>query len=259
LECSQMQELITAYADGELDASQRQTTEKHLAECERCAGVLASLTAMKSVMGADALVFNAPGSLVKRIDSLIDKAADPTAKRDPAQPRIRSKWWPISVAAAVVLAGGIAAYFAFAPSAQQRLEAEAALDHQQAVAANHLVDTTTTDPQKLAQWFSTKGSFVPTIPGHMPAGMVLIGGRLDRLAGHPVATLVFRNGTTVAGFFQWPSSAAQSAASSATIGGADVAAWNTGNVGFAIVSTTSGPAGLADFAQLFTADGCGPH
>jgi anti-sigma factor RsiW len=254
-----MQERITAYADGELDATQRQATEKHLAECERCAGVLASLTAMKSAMRADALLFNAPGALIKQIDSLIDKAAaDPTIKPDPARPRIRTKWWPIGIAAAVILAGGIAAYFAFIPSAQQRLEAEAAQDHQQAVAAHHLVDTTTSDPQQLAQWFTAKGCFVPAIPIRMPVNMVLVGGRLDHLNGHPVATLVFRNGATVADVFQWPSNAPPSAATASTIGGASVASWNTGTSGFAIVSTAA-PAGLQDFVQLFITDGCGPH
>ena len=74
-----MQELITAYADGELQGADRQATEKHLADCALCAGVLASVTAMKSVMKADALMFNAPGSLLKRIDTLIEKTIDPAA------------------------------------------------------------------------------------------------------------------------------------------------------------------------------------
>ena len=252
-----MQDLITAYADGELQGADRQATEKHLSECALCAGVLANVTAMKSAMKADALKFNAPGALLKRIDSLIEKTIEPATKAANQRPTARTKWVPVALAAGA-LGALIAAYFLFWPSARQQLEANAVADHQRAVQTNHLVEITTSDPKTLSTWFSTRINFSPMIPPHLPAGTTLVGGRVDKINNQPVAAIVFRTGSNTADVFQSPSHNGASPASSDTINGANVTAWNSGGISFAVVSDTGAEAN-PDITALFTAQGCGPQ
>jgi anti-sigma factor RsiW len=261
-----MQELITAYADGELEPTQRDATERHLAQCPACAVTLANLTAMKASMRADALLFNAPGALVKRIDALIDKTAgprnDPQNKPTPTQPKIGPKswpkWWPAGLAASVLVAGGIAAYLLFWPNARQRLDAEAVAAHQRAVATNHLVDFATNDPQKLSAWFSAQISFAPMVPNRILANMTLVGGRLDALDGNRVAVVVFRDGTNVAEAFEFPSRAAADGPTSESTGGANVTSRNTGAMGLIFLSE-GGPESAFNLSSMFTVDGCSTH
>jgi anti-sigma factor RsiW len=253
-----MQELITAYADGELEPTKRGATERHVAGCATCAAVLANLTAMKAAMGADALLFNAPGSLVKRIDSIIDKAAGPAGKTQPGKPRITPKWLPPTLGAGLVVAGAIAAYLYLAPSARERLDAEAAAAHQRAVAANHLVDFATNDPKVLAAWFTSHGSFAPMIPNQIPNTMTLVGGRMDTISGNHVAALVFRDGGNTSEVFQWPSQQGADGPASETVGNAHLTSWNDGNRNF-IALSEGGPTSVFNVSALFTVDRCGSH
>jgi anti-sigma factor RsiW len=251
-----MQELITAYADGELDQAQRETTQHHLAECAACAAALASLTALKSAMRADALLFNAPGELAKRIDSLIDKTVGPVSKAQPAKPTFTPKWLPTSLAAGLLLAGAIAAYLYFTPSTRERLDADAVAAHQRALSTNHLVDIATNDPQKLSAWFGSNSGFAPMIPNQVPQTMTLLGGRLDTLDGTRVAALVFRDGANLAEVFQWPASQTPDGPSSESKGNAHLTSWNDGARNFIALSEGS-PVSIITLTGLFTPDRCG--
>jgi anti-sigma factor RsiW len=253
-----MQDLITAYADGELEPTRRDATERHVAGCAACAAILANLTAMKAAMRADALLFNAPGSLVKRIDSLIDKTAGPTGKSQPGKPKMIPKWLPPALAASVLLAAAIGAYIYFTPTARQRLDAEAAADHQRAVGANHLVDFATNDPKKLADWFASKGNSFLMIPNQIPKTMTLIGGRTTTLNGQCVAAIVFQEGSNTAVVFQWPHQQPAEDAASETVGNAHVTSWGDGNRSF-IALSEGGPTPVFDAISLFTVDRCGTH
>ena len=259
LDCKQVLELMTAFADGEVDAGQRDAVTRHLDQCRPCSLELANLNSLKSAMRADALLFNAPGALVKRVNSLIDKAADPADKPAPARPTPRLKWLPLAAAAGVVVAAGVAAYVLFMPSAQQRMEKLAVAEHQRAVQSQHLVDFATSDPQKMIAWFTSNSKLTPPmVPYRMAAGFVLVGGRLDSLGDRPVAALVFRYGTSVADVFQWPSNDPAGAISSDNIGGSNVSAWNNGTMSFCAVAE-GGPDSSASIPSMFTIDSCSPH
>jgi anti-sigma factor RsiW len=257
LDCKKVLELMTAYADGEVDAVQRDTITRHLDQCRTCSLELANLNSLKSAMRADALLFNAPGALVKRVNSLIDKAADPAGKPARAAPRL--KWLPMAAAAGFVVAAGVAAYVLFVPSAQRRMEKLAVAEHQRAVQSEHLVDFATSDPQKMIGWFTSNSKLTPPmVPYRLAPGFVLVGGRLDSLGDRPVAALVFRNGTNMADVFQWPSNDLPGAINSDNIGGSNVSAWNNGTMSFCAV-TDGGPGSSAAIPEMFTIDSCSPH
>src|SRR5262249_152037 len=144
------------------------------------------------------------------------------------------------------------------PNSRQRLDSEAAAAHQRAIGANHLVDFATNDPQKLADWFASKGINGMMIPAQVPKTMTLVGGRMDSLNGQGVAAVVFRDGTNVAEGFQWPSQQAAQDAASETIGNAHVTSWGDGNRNF-IALSEGGPTLVFNVSSLFTIDRCGAH
>ena len=89
MECNQLRELITAYADGELDPQQRVEAERHLGQCPQCSQALKNISTLKTALRADALLFNVPGALRKKLETIVNKAADPPAdtKPKPSRPR----------------------------------------------------------------------------------------------------------------------------------------------------------------------------
>jgi len=48
--CDRIEELLTAYADGELRPEEREAVERHIRACPACAGLLASLRAADSAL-----------------------------------------------------------------------------------------------------------------------------------------------------------------------------------------------------------------
>ena len=112
MECNQMRELISAYADGELDAQQRAQAERHLGDCTECSRALEDISAMKTAMRNDVLLFNVPGALRKKIESMVAKAADPPAHAKPktSRPILQLKHVLVATAAGLALAAGITGY-----------------------------------------------------------------------------------------------------------------------------------------------------
>ena len=64
MDCNQVQELISAYADGELDGQRRAAADRHLADCSAIRSArLDSISSLKTAMGDVTLLYNVPGTL----------------------------------------------------------------------------------------------------------------------------------------------------------------------------------------------------
>jgi len=259
MDCKQVINLISAYADGELDSTQRADAEKHIGQCAECGKALESINALKGAMRNDGLVFNAPGSLAKRVSSLLDKAIDPTGAKPGARVSrfLQPKW--IALAASVLVVSGIvSSYLALRPSAQQRMEAQAVARYQQSIQSNHVVDFASSDPKAVRSWLTGKLSFTPLVPNQPMAGYTLAGARIEKLEEQSVAAVVYRSGSHIAEIFQWPETGEMSSSAGHAPGGLNVSSWGASGWGFVAVSDDSGPptAGVSD---IFTVDGCAPH
>lgn len=259
MDCKQAIEIISAYADGELDSNQRADAERHIGQCAQCGQALEGIQALKNAMRVDALKFNAPGPLLKRVGSLLDKAVDPPGTKPPPRQRwmTRPKW--IAFAAGVLgIAALVTIYLTLWPSSRQRIEAEAVARYQQTVQANNVVEIASSDPKTVINWFAGKLNFTPLPPNQPPVGFTLVGGRVDNLGGQAVAALVYRNGSHLSQIFEWPASGTPSQGSPRSVGGLSVASWNGSDWAFCAVSDDAATP-VAGFSNLFTEPGCGPR
>jgi anti-sigma factor RsiW len=257
MECNQMRELISAYADGELDAKERAEAERHLGGCAECSRSLETISALKAAMRDDVLLFNVPGALKKKIETMVAKAADPPtgAKGKPSRPILQLKHVIFATAACLALAAGITGYLMW-PSARQKIEAQAVGDFKQSMSGNPVVGIVSSDPPTVLRWLGTRLSFSPVTPNRLPVGYALAGGRVDSIEGRNVAVLVYRNGSGTSDLFQWPSGSAVGPGTADAIQGLGAMAWNAAGMNFCVVSD-EGVAAVNEMSSMVISQGCG--
>ena len=77
IDCEHVWQHISAYIDGEIDASQRVEIDRHLETCEICSAVLDS-TRNVVVLIADNRVFELPAGFSDRLHARLDKEIELT-------------------------------------------------------------------------------------------------------------------------------------------------------------------------------------
>jgi len=163
-----------------------------------------------------------------------------------AQPRWRwLAWpqWPAWLVGGSGFAGGLAAAFAlmllaghFTPGAGgPEIDAELTASHVRSLMAGHLTDVTSTDQHTVKPWFQGKLNYSPPVQDFAAEGFPLAGGRLDYLAGRPVAALVYHRQQHVINVFVWPATEAEPQQLMAHQG-YNVLGWRDGGMQFFAVS-----------------------
>jgi anti-sigma factor RsiW len=201
LKCDDVQHLIDAYIDDELDLVKTVEVEQHLQDCIDCAKMYKERQLVQAAIHTGMLYHKAPAHLQKRIQSSLRQANKDSAPRT-------MPWRLFSVAAAliviIVMAWSLVPFFSLS-TVNEPLVQEVLSSHVRSLMANHLVDVASTDQHTVKPWFDGKLDFSPPVVDLASQGFPLVGGRLDYLNNRPVAALVYKYRNHYINLFIWPS------------------------------------------------------
>ena len=238
MECKHSQEWMSAYVDGELDATTQIQVEIHLAGCARCAQTLAQLTALQSEIAAQATSHTAPEALQKRVCAAI------TAQRQDRSARKPNPWqWNWLTAGAAGLAAAIVLTTALnllSVSQGDLLAQEVAASHFRSLMPNHLADVTSSDQHAVKPWFAGKLDFSPPVVDLAQQGYPLIGGRLDYLDRRAVAAIVYQHRKHIINLYVWPATERDTPPLASSRQGYQFLRWRQGGMQFFAVSDLNG-------------------
>jgi anti-sigma factor RsiW len=238
MNCETARLLLQAELDGELDAAAAVALGEHVADCAECATLRDELAALSLRARTELTRHAAPDRLRQAI----------LAMRPAAEPRARRRPWGhgASFAAGMALAAGIAVVVLL-PRAAPVPDLVAA--HIRALQPGHLMDVVSTDQHTVKPWFDGRLDYAPPVRDFAAQGFPLIGGRLDYVAGRPVAVLAYRRAKHLIDLFVWPGTGPDA---SRTARGYNVVAWSQDGMAFRAVSDLNASE-LQDFAALWRA------
>jgi len=196
MNCGEIEPLLGAYLDGELDLMHSLEVEAHLGGCGPCSRALDNQKQVARAVSAAAR-YPAPPGLRRRL-------AQPAMGRPgPGTHGNHARW--LAIAAGLALAS--VAVWRLAPvqgGSGDRLEQEIVANHVRSLLADHLLDMPSSDRQRIQPWFGGKLDYAPSVEDISAQGFGLLGGRLDYLGGRTVAALVYQRQGHVINVFVWP-------------------------------------------------------
>ncbi len=229
----EMQELLPAYLDKELDISTTMALQRHLDHCPECQREYAQQSALSARVKQEAIYFEAPAPLSKRIAAALPQE----------RPRLRrTKYWSFDWfnAGAALMTLAMAAWsiglYVNTPSASQRLTEEVIANHVRSLQVDHLSDVASSDQHTIKPWFNGKLDFSPPVIDLAPQGFALVGGRLDYLRGHAVAVLIYRRNQHPINLYVWPISAHDTALQEQFLQGYHLAHWTQHGMAYWAIS-----------------------
>jgi len=195
MKCTDASILLSAYTDGETSMLQGHSVKRHLQRCGNCAATYEQMLALRARIRAEAPRHSTPPELRARVLATLDAVRAST----PAPVRTRAaneRWRWLSGG---VLAGCAATVLAWVVGtavidwrANEDLAVEAVNMHVRATLGNQLIQVASSDRHTVKPWLSARLDYSPPVRDLAQDGFALIGGRIDYLDRHPVATLVYR-------------------------------------------------------------------
>ena len=187
MRCDDVLSDLQAYGDGELARLRRFAIRHHLHGCARCAGLEREAREVRQRIRANAPRFAAPATLRSKVASLVDTAD----KRSPSE---RWQWLGGGAFAGACLA---ALLWWGASSVMEERESRdfvrlAVAAHSAAAIGNRLAEVTSSDQHTVKPWLSARLDYSPPVRDFTAIGFPLVGARIERIDGRPVATLVYR-------------------------------------------------------------------
>jgi len=238
---------LDAYLDGELTAVDARELEAHVAQCPECARFRDGRVALRAALQARVPNLQAPAALRERVRTTL-RASQPA--RSPRRFGAPVLWRSLALAASLAIVALGSWRLALRRAAAETLVDQVLASHVRSLMPGHLTDVPSSDQHTVKPWFNGRVDFSPPVSDFSGLGYPLLGGRLDYVAGRPVAALVYGRRQHVINVFVWP--AMQDAAHSPSTQarqGYHVVRWTTPDYTYWVVSDL-GLTELHDFARM---------
>ena len=250
MKCDELEVLLHALIDGELDAGHAHDVEMHVAGCSACAAQLASYRAMHGVMGGGALKETAPAHLRSRIEALVAAPAPRVVSmRGFFKPTRRSFFGGFALGSALSAAVAASLVLTVIRRDEQAVADEVVSAHIRSLQPGHLMDVATSDQHTVKPWFNGRVDVAPPVIDLTAESFTLLGGRLDYIDGEPVAAIVYQRRKHMINLFVAQHLGVRHARTVAeSIQGYNVRHWSQDGLDFWVVSDLAGDE-LDEFVQ----------
>jgi anti-sigma factor RsiW len=210
--CDEAMTLIHAYIDDELDFVRTLEMEAHLRECAACSRTCAAYQGLRRAIPPGAPYFRARAALRERVFAAVARAAGDEAGSRPQRGPLRSRWMETAASLAIVAVALSITWFVLHRAPEQMTVHDVVASHVRSLIDGHVTDVSSSDQHTVKPWFTGKLDYSPQVSDLSAQGFPLAGGRLDYLAGRPVAALVYTRGKHVISVFTWPAGTRSQAA-----------------------------------------------
>jgi anti-sigma factor RsiW len=280
MNCTDAATLIAAYVDGETSRTQTRTIGKHLLACRECAAKHDALMSLRAQLRAEVPRYAAPAALRARVLATLEGArSQPPARKRTLFDRWRrlgsgalagagrgsssivdrGRW--LTGGALAGCAATVLAWFVGTTvidwRANEDIAAEAVTSHVRATLGHQLIQVASSNQHTVKPWLSARLDYSPPVPDLQREGFDLVGGRVDYVDRHPVATLVYRIRDHNIDVFVRPESARAPPSALRTIRGFNVAHATGSGMDWLAVSDVSADV-LAAFVQRLAREDATP-
>jgi len=245
--CKEVELLIHAHLDGELDAGHAREVEAHVENCPPCASQLRAYRELQEAMPAARLRYTAPAGLRHRIERALPSAPPRAASR-----RSVLRGFAMGTALSAAMAASLV-IAVIRTDQDQRVLGDVLSAHVRSLQGDHLTDVQTSDQHAVKPWFNGKVDVAPPVADLTAQGFTLIGGRLDYIDGRAVASIVYRRRKHVINLFVTQGAAsADHGAKLDTMQGFNIQRWSAPGLEFFAVSDVNAEE-LQEFVEKFEA------
>ena len=243
MNCNETRRLLAAHLDEELDVVNDAAVAAHLETCPACAEAALAHTERRGLLQEKLTRHRAPPELAAQIRAALPRT-ETTAPRG---------GWAraMALAASLALVGLAGSWWGTRTARADLLVGELTAAHARARLTGHVIDVESSDRHTVKPWFAGRVDFAPFVPDLAAEGFPLAGGRLERLGGRTVATLVYTRRKHSIDLHVW-SGAPEPVSGAASRDGYAVLGWRAGGLNYTAV-TDAAPKELAAFASLMQA------
>lgn len=206
--CADCQKSLGALIDGELPAGEAARVEEHLANCPECAAARQRLLDTSARLKGELVRYKAPDVLKARIRATLTEPAHEDKPRPIAlHPTRSARRWvrPLAAAGVIAIVSSGLTFVAMRDRAPANaVQNEVLASHIRSLIPGHLTDVASNDQHNVKPWFNGRVNLSPDVPRLDSVGFPLVGGRVDYIDGHNVATIVYTRRQHVINVFVWP-------------------------------------------------------
>jgi anti-sigma factor RsiW len=248
MRCDEARVRLDSLHDDELTPEESAAVGAHIAECAACSQAYEALRKTSHQLQEGLVHYPAPDVLKARIHGALMQQDARDARLTSAGPR----WLRLAAAGLVIaIARSAGTYIAMRPhAASQSLANDVLTSHIRSLMPNHLIDVASNDQHNVKPWFNGRMDLSPQVPALDSSGFMLAGGRLDFLAGHPAAVVVYMRRQHVINMYSWPEPGPDAPETASTANGYHLVRWRRAGVAYWAVSDLNS-AELSQFVTLF--------